>query len=135
MKITYCYDSIGYTCDRCGAAIKNLYTIEDQGIKQIVGSECISHITNLSDYGKTVIESYMRHIKGMEKDIKNLENKSIDKLSKTMQLAITRGNTGITQTPEQQEQNIKDWTKILQGRIEKELKELNNKMVNVKLKA
>jgi len=41
MKITYYYDYVGMSCEKCGRTIKNIFVLESNGVTFKVGSECI----------------------------------------------------------------------------------------------
>jgi hypothetical protein len=130
MKLTY-WKGLGGLCDCCGTPLKNVYILEDQGLKFKVGSTCIKKFINVSDKSLKFIQSqikeYQKYIDKRNSLMKGLELNDIELLSKT--LKDTRDTVEV-------KESANKWIKVSESRANKILDELNAKLnkANIKIR-
>lgn len=147
MKITYYYDNIGTTCDRCGHEIKHVYIVESNGVTFKIGCDCIAKVSTISDYGlkelkkdiksledtKTKYDYVLQPIEQLVKD--NADNYGMIEMPEVEKRACNYEQTWRQRTEAEYIEWIEELRIIYPMRIEKQINDMNKKYKNVRLKA
>jgi len=146
MKITYYYDHVGMSCEKCGRTIKNIFVLESNGVTFKVGSECIQKISSISNYGLKELKKDLKNIESTKQKyneiskpieqllVDNAENYGMIEMTKAEKDACDWEQTWRMRTNEEYTAYIEELRWFYPESIKNKINEINKKYKNITLK-